>query len=438
MIKNKKITNAKAWEKLFEDYNILSKIEDEGQFNISSQEIKDKTSKEPRLMAKFDHVKNLPPVFQDNKLCILPVASRGYVISHFDAYHDLEINDSPIKRFSLPPHLKSLDINKITSESIALNCAFASGIISDFLEDQEIIPTVAGRMTSGNFGFSIGSIVKKDTMLNVEVNNSQIEIDAAYEGIESLALIEAKLDLSDDFLVRQLYYPYRVWEKNMEGKPVRTLFLLYSNGIYQIYEYSFNDLNNYSSINLVKMKRYSLELDEITAEDIQGVLEDVDEKSEPEIAFPQANSFERVINICELLNVRSLSRKEITKRYDFDIRQTNYYTDAAIYLGLIEKVKTKKKPLSYKLTDKGSSILKKKYKERQLDLCRTILSHKPFADTLNSYFNTGVMPNKNDIINIMKIGNIYNIESEQTYKRRSSTIQSWVNWIIGLIKESDL
>src|SRR5699024_11404678 len=55
------------------------------------------------------------------------------------------------------------------------------------------------------------------------------------------------------------------------------------------------------------------------------------------ISFPQANSFERVINICELLNAQELSREQVTEEYAFDIRQTNYYTDAARYLGLLEK-----------------------------------------------------------------------------------------------------
>ena len=54
------------------------------------------------------------------------------------------------------------------------------------------------------------------------------------------------------------------------------------------------------------------------------------------IPFPQANSFERIINLCEILyENNTLSRDEITYRYDFDSRQTNYYTDAGRYLGLI-------------------------------------------------------------------------------------------------------
>ena len=115
-----------------------------------------------------------------------------------------------------------MDSSNIPSEAIALNCAVVAGIIADFLGDEEIVSTVSGRMGSGVFDFSINNL-GNDSSYTVTVNNSQIEIDAAYEGIRSLALFEAKRDLSDDFLVRQLYYPYRVW-KNRVTKPVRPLF----------------------------------------------------------------------------------------------------------------------------------------------------------------------------------------------------------------------
>ena len=72
-------------------------------------------------------------------------------------------------------------------------------IIADFLGDEEIVATVSGRMGSGTFDFNINNL-KTKSPCTVAVNNSQIEIDAAYEGIRVLALFEAKRDLSDDCL----------------------------------------------------------------------------------------------------------------------------------------------------------------------------------------------------------------------------------------------
>ena len=425
-----KSLNDIAWEKLFEKYDILKHIEKTGQFQISAKQIKE--VREPRLMAKFDHTINLPQIFADNKLCILPVTRGDYIISHFDAYHKFEPCNPTIKRISLPTYIQSLDSSNIPSETIALNCAVAAGIIADFLDDEDIVSTVSGRMGSGVFDFSIENL-KSRALSKVKVNNSQIEIDAAYEGVHSLALFEAKRDLSNDFLVRQLYYPYRVWKKRMT-KPVRPLFLVYSNGIYRIYEYAFTDSDNYSSIFLVQQKNYSVEDTAITADDIQQVLHNVVRENEPQIPFPQADSFERVINICELLDEQDLSRNDVTEQYAFDDRQTNYYTDAARYLGLIEKNRKNGEPL-YRLTDKGRTILRLGYKQRQLAFCGAVLSHGAFADTLKSYFETGVMPQKNDIIQIMRRSNLYNVSSNSTYARRSSTIKGWINWIVGLIND---
>ena len=66
---------------------------------------------------------------------------------------------------------------------------------------------------------------------------------------------------------------------------------------------------------------------------------------------------------------------------------------------------------------------------------RFILSHKVFADTLKKFFDCGVMPCKNDIVDMMKKSDLHNIESNETFERRSSTIRGWINWIVGLINE---
>lgn len=425
-----KSLNDTAWEELFDKYDILKRIDETGSFQISAKQIKE--VREPRLMVKFDHTINLPQLFADNHLSILPITRGDYVISHFDAYHRFEPDNAPLTRVSLPAYIQSLDSNNVPSEAIALNCAVAAGIVSDFLGDEEIVATVSGRMGSGSFDFTIGNT---KTMLpcTVGVNNSQIEIDAAYEGIRSLALFEAKRDLSEDFLVRQLYYPFRVWQSRIT-KPVRPLFLVYSNGIYHIYEYEFTDPNNYSSIALVQQRNYSVEDTTITTEDIRQVLCSTVHESEPQLPFPQADTFDRVINICELLNGQDLSRNEVTEQYAFDARQTNYYTDAARYLGLVEKSRDSGGPL-YRLSEKGHKILKMGYKQRQLAFCKCVLSHSVFADTLRRYFATGVMPCKNEIVQIMKQANLHNVNSDSTFERRSSTIKGWVNWIVELINE---
>lgn len=137
-----KTKNDDAWEKLFEKYRIIEKINKEGKFEITSAQINE--FREARLMTKFDH---------KNKFSILPITRGRYVISRFEAYKNFEDINSKITKISFPNYIESIDYKNITSEAMAINCAYVSGIISDFLEDKKIVPTVTGRMSSSSFEF---------------------------------------------------------------------------------------------------------------------------------------------------------------------------------------------------------------------------------------------------------------------------------------------
>ncbi len=321
--------NDQAWEYLFNKHNILDEVEQHGEFIITADQIKE--IREPRLMTKFDHKVNLPTIFTENNLSILPITRGSYVISSFSAYQTLAEPSQDILKISIPVNIQSLTPRYITSEAIALNFANACGILNDFLEDECLVPTVSGRMSSGKFEFFIDTTFGTKT---VPVINSQIEIDAAYEGIQYLSLFEAKLDLSDDFLIRQLYYPFRVWN-NRVSKLVKPIFLVYSNGMFSLYQYQFENFMSYNSIMLVKQKNYMITT-EICLLDIENLLRTVQLIQEPEIPFPQADRMSRIINLIELLNEKPMTKQEITSEYAFDVRQTNYYTDAGRYLELIE------------------------------------------------------------------------------------------------------
>ena len=420
--------NDSAWESLFDKYNILDVVHNQGEFVISASQIKE--FREPRLMTKFDHKVNLPSVFARNNLAILPVTRGDYVISSFSAYKEFESPSDEVQRISIPAHIQSLMPQFLVSEAIALNCANACGILSDFLEDDELVSTVSGRMSSGEFNFNIDTA---SGTKSIAVNNSQIEIDAAYEGIQYLSLFEAKRDLSDDFLVRQLYYPYRVWS-NRVTKPVKPVFLIFSNGVFNLYQYQFSDPQSYNSLQLVKQKNYVIAT-EICLADIENLLKNVVEVQEPVISFPQANSMTRIINLIELLYEKPMTKQDITSEYAFDERQTNYYTDAGRYLGLIDKGHDDDRNILFQLSPQGKYIMGLEYKARQLAIVSQILSHKVFRETLKLHLQCGEMPDAQTIVQIMKGASLYNVKADSTYFRRSSTIVGWVNWILSIIEE---
>jgi hypothetical protein len=418
--------NEAAWKKIFEKYQILSILENSNYFAVSSSKINE--FREARLMTKFDHKSQLPELFKKNNLSILPVSRGGYIIGKFETFHDFSHDDVEINRRQFPSYLESLNYRDITSESTAMNCAFIAGIIKEFTEEENLHLTVNGRMSSLSFDFSIRM---DESFLKVNVDNSQIEIDGGYEGDESLIIIEAKNYISDDFLVRQLFYPHKLWTQKIEKK-VRSVFLTYINGIFHFREYAFSDDNYYNSLQLIKQKKYTIQDNIINTEIIQRILNEIKVVAEPKVPFPQADSFERVINLFELLKQRgTLSKEEITRNYDFDTRQTGYYVSAVEYLGLLESKRESNIYLQC-LTKKGEWLFSLSIFDRQIEFIKLILSHSVFQNALRFYFKKGSPPSKEEVIKIMRSLELYNMKSDSTYKRRSATVISWVNWIMDL------
>ncbi len=423
--------NDDAWGKLFEKYRIVEAIEQRGAFTISSEQIN--AFREARLMTKFDHRSNLPALFQEHRLSILPITRGSYLISHFDVYHDIPSTPN-IVRFGFPNYIESLDYDHITSEAAAIHCAYISGMLADFIGDNDVLPTVSGRMGSNAFGFDVKNMVTGGLM-RVDVENSQIEIDGGYEGRRFLTLIEAKNAISEDFLIRQLYYPFRAWMEQV-SKPVKTIFLIYSNGIFSLYEYEFIEPQQYNSLVLVKQQNYCVEQEDIEHQDLERALNGCSILPEPDVAFPQADSFKRVINVCELLYEHTeLTREDITSNYDFDVRQTNYYTDAGRYLGLLEKSRNDG-TIRYRLTHQGRGIFTLKYKARQLKFVECVLRHRIFNVCFRRYLKREKLPSKPEIIALMKTSNLYQVNAESTFERRASTVASWLDWIVDLTAQS--
>ena len=185
---------------------------------------------------------------------------------------------------------------------------------------------------------------------------------------------------------------------------------------------------------MIKQKNYIIET-EIALSDIENLLYTVRLTQEPDIPFAQANSMARIINLIELLNAKPMTKDDITSEYAFDSRQTNYYTDAGRYLGLIDKERDNERNIIFQLSRLGRHIMKLAYKERQLAIATQILQHRAFKDTLRLHLQCGEMPDASAIVQIMKSAELYHVDADSTYYRRSSTIIGWVNWILGLIEE---
>ena len=95
-----KSKNDIAWEKIFEKYCILDKLANNERISISSTEINQ--FREARLMTKFDHRSQLPKLFIDHNLSILPTSRGTYEIGKFKTFCDFNKDDIEITPIDFP------------------------------------------------------------------------------------------------------------------------------------------------------------------------------------------------------------------------------------------------------------------------------------------------------------------------------------------------
>lgn len=413
-----------AWETLFERHHILEHIAAEGIFSISSAQIN--TVKEARLMAKFDRSAQLPQIFRTNRLSILPVSRGEYRIGPFCTHREVvygQVRPKPV----CPPPLQTLDGANLYSESAALLFCYNSGVIADLLGGGPVNYTVNGRMSSGVFDFRIHSSRDPEQTYGVSVANAQVEIDAGYETPDCFCICEAKNMASEELLIRQLYYPYRLWRSRIE-KPVIPVFLVCSNDLFHAFRYAFLDERDYNSLQLLSHTAYVFGSRSIALEDLEALWRNTAPGPEPREPFPQANSFARVVDLLSVLHGRDLSRDEVTLTYEFNPRQTDYYISACQYLGLAERWQ-ENDVSGVRLTSAARRILALPYRRKYLALMEQVLRRPIFHRALGIALRYGEIPNKNLVIRLMLEAGLP--INEATMDRRSSTVRGWISWMLG-------
>ena len=419
-----KKTVAQLWEDIFNDFDVLEEIEANGFFRITADQIR--VYKEPRLMAKFDFSRQLPKIFKDNQLGILPIKNGEYVIGKFNLFERLSntnYENVEIKKVVLPSFIETIDPDNIYSESNALMVANLSGMFEDTF-GEVLYETIQGKMRTNTFNFNIYS---SDIENNIEVNGAAIEIDGGYESESNVILVEAKNSMPEDFVIRQLYYPYRHWSSRVM-KNIIPVFFVYDNGVYNLFIYEFENLYNYNSLKLIDIKRYMLsnESSDIIKRKLFEKIKLNDELPQSEVPLPQADSFSKVIGTLELFNNGLTTASEVAEELEFDNRQGKYYIDALRYLGLVDKDDNFGR---YKLNPSDFVLLNYHVKSGNKELIAFILKHKPYYDVYKYYLENNELPNKQYVKDIIR--KYIPDMAEETINRRASTIRGWIQWIIG-------
>jgi hypothetical protein len=273
---------------------------------ITAQKIKEISNEEPRLMAKIDSPNELPSIFKENDIIILPISRTEYVLAKGKCFHTLEeIHKNP------SIHYTDIKIDKFAkSESYYLDYAFSCGMIAR-------ISNYASPLYSINKGRRTTSFKFKLNNNEIIVDRAQIEVDGQYENDKEFLIFEAKVRLIKSFNIRQLYYPFR----DLYGKrDVRVFFFTIdiNNLLFKFWEYSFDPIDKFEAIQLVNFYSFKLKIKK-KRKDIVSVI------PKPEkINIPQADDLEKIFLIVEKVNQGFDDSGKISNTLNFVKRQSSY------------------------------------------------------------------------------------------------------------------
>jgi hypothetical protein len=412
-----------AWEKIFEKLRVKQRIEESGILRVTADEIKKFSVREPRLMTKFDSRKTRPKLLLDLGITILPTSNGEYALLRGDGYSDVPATKQ-VETYDASKIAKLQTIqwsDGIRSECQAIDTLFMISALRSFVGDDSLQLTIRGRLRSGDFSFKFRTRVRQEI---VRVHGVQIEVDAGYEG-KKVAIVEAKFGSTDSFIIRQLYYPYRELLRSGVTKEIVPILLVYSNLVYSLYAFNFQQEDDYQSIYLTRQVDYVLgDLDTPP----RLVDFDTAKRKKPplEIPFPQADDLTKVIDVTDILASTPADKDQIAERFQVEPRQGDYYGNAAAWLGFAEKSNAR-----FQLTRSGKRFNGLSRINRIAELT-SILSEMPgFADAIAAMAK-GIAIDNNEIAKI--IARVYGLTGT-TPSRRALTVRSWVEYLASMLRK---
>lgn len=409
---SKKIRKTEKWSEIV----IKANLDLDKSINyIKAKDIKEISGEEPRLMAKIDSPNELPSIFKENNLIILPISRSEYVLANGKGFHTIEEDH---KKPSI--HYSYIPIDgSVKSESYYLDYAFSCGLISRISNyNYPLYSTNRGRRTT-SFKFKLNNN-------EIAVDRAQIEVDGQYENEKEVLIFEAKIRTIKSFNIRQIYYPFRDLQSK---KDVRVFFFTVDikNLIFKFWQYTFHPPNNFEAIKFVNFYSFKLNIKK-KAKDIVNVTP----KSE-KINIPQVDDLEKIFLILEKINQGFDDSKKISNVLNFVKRQSSYYRHAGELLGIIKLNENK-----YEVTLLGEEYLKLNSEDRKNFVCKLILEFPVINEIFYSVISNKVKEfKKNDIIDLItKKSNLHG----STILRRTRTIISWFIWLeknTGYVKVID-
>lgn len=419
-----------GWEQFFQRTNCLEVIRNNGHYTFSANELQQITRKQPRLLAKIDTKEELPEIFRDNNLSILPYENGKYIVfsdPDYKSFFNFDRNDLliPIETYYSRVDLQRYDtfpgfVN--LNESQSLDFGLLSSLLETYISQEQLNLTIRGRNFSGDFNFRLPP---NDFLLNV--SSVQIEIDGGYESENKLVLIEAKTSKRDNFHIRQLYYPYLEW-KRRTNKEIIPVLMVFSNRQYFIYQFEISEV--FGGFRLVEKRCVSIIESPLQRILLPDLIREIEESDEPtEIPFPQADDLDKVTDVVTAIKNGFHTRDRIAHYFEFDSRQGDYYANAARYLGLVAR-----EDHVFNVTELGDRFFREEQIQRRTRIILEEIIKKPsFREIINLFINHNFELNSISNQVIESIISRHTNLSGSTPLRRASTVKSWLIWIVNHI-----
>jgi hypothetical protein len=409
-----------AWEKLVHERVDTRK----DLVVVTKADIETVTGNELRLMAKMDFSADLPAVLKHHGYFVLPVRNGEYVLVRGNGYHVLEQLPKPptVFRPTLDFDLATLTVGD--SESQHLDYCYHVGLVEHFAGVAGLRPTIRGRKRMPAIEFFVGPVGPVSVKAGV-----QVEVDLGCEGRDDIVLIEAKVGQPADFIIRQLFYPYRKWKREIPQKRIRPWFFCSTSvagkKLYRFWEYDFANDGQYQSLRYRRGEVFLVEPDKQRLAVEELLRSHFATRRDKRLwDVPQADTFERVAELPMLVEQGCDTSTKVAMHYQFDPRQSSYYRQAAEFLGL---VRLDNHDNRYRLTDLGREYVNRPADERRQLLAGILANFPPMRAVLELSATTSDRG-----VSKKQITELIEQHSEirrTTPMRRAATLLSWLRWL---------
>ncbi|QEA35005.1 type II restriction enzyme [Weissella soli] len=383
-----------------------------------------------RNLSKFDKREDLPDIFIEQQINIVPLSTSKYIIGNMEEYAEFKGGQPDSLHQYKVPELLTLQ-GKVTNwnENSWISAAIAVGGFQNAFDETELVRTLNGWMGGGRWQFNIASVTK-DYVNSIILDNPQIEIDAILESGKAIYVIEAKRVKESNFLVRQLYFPYRKLLSDLKiwNKPIYPVFFEIDSAAQyaRIRVFEFVDASSYNSINEVKRFEFQLIDNEVTDATKDGLLafaQHIETRQTPAELFPQANDMSKIITLLVELGKTPMKNSDIAVMFGFDPRQSDYYGNFLLYFNLVQK----NIEGEFELSLVGRQVASLSGVSRNLAIVHEIFHTRLFNRVGQAYLK-GHKMNGIEIVAMMRDEHLQ--LGESTMKRRASTVVAMMEWMV--------